>query len=422
MLSGETLQTVFNWAKMVASLAAVMSPVSRLWKRLLPEGRIVVGWLLGDVVVFMLDPGQLLCPSIEQRLTALAAPFAACAAGAWIHHRMIRDLASRVAINRTRNTFVWASVFSVCATIWYCYLLDVEVRLLLLLGLLVAMDWAHGAASWQPSWAGRSPIPLRYVRKLLAVTLCFPAVIAMLIPCSSVTPLRFFALSFTELSGLSAEYRDLRFLRAARGKRLNLSNAKLTGAKLTCANLTGAQLSGATLNHADARKATLLNVDIDDAKFIGARLRGATIGRRKESTKEADLECADIQDAEIHDLDHARLVGVLAKGAVMRGSLYNTDLSGADLQEAQGLEQMQLNTARGDDATKLPPKLHVRCGCPGPLLSPIPFVAPKGTRCKEACALESKQLCAEDRSAMEVDCTRWSVPCGCTWRSSHSEH
>ena len=83
-------------------------------------------------------------------------------------------------------------------------------------------------------------------------------------------------------------------------------------------NHRGADLIGAKLRNADLRGANLRG-----AYLIGADLRGADL-------RLADLIGADLRDA---------------------------DLRGADLTDSIFLTQSQLTSARGDDATVLPPTL-----------------------------------------------------------------
>lgn len=86
----------------------------------------------------------------------------------------------------------------------------------------------------------------------------------------------------------------------ARPKALDLSHADLVGARLRGADLSGADLRGASLIHADLRDA-----DLGLSDLIGADLRGA-------------------------------------------------DLRGADLASAVFLTRFQVNTARGDQRTRIP--------------------------------------------------------------------
>ncbi|MET8743273.1 pentapeptide repeat-containing protein [Streptomyces sp. NPDC004728] len=79
------------------------------------------------------------------------------------------------------------------------------------------------------------------------------------------------------------------------------------------------------------------------ADLIGARLRGADL--RGADLRGAYLIAADLTGA---DLRLADLIGADFRDA---------DLSGADLTSSLFLTQAQLNAARGDAATKLPPSL-----------------------------------------------------------------
>ncbi|MDH6135600.1 uncharacterized protein YjbI with pentapeptide repeats [Kitasatospora sp. MAA4] len=79
------------------------------------------------------------------------------------------------------------------------------------------------------------------------------------------------------------------------------------------------------------------------ADLVGARLKGADL--RGASLRGAYLIEADLRGA---DLRLADLIGADLRGA---------DLSGADLTDAVFLIQSQLDAAKGDAATKLPPAL-----------------------------------------------------------------
>lgn len=79
------------------------------------------------------------------------------------------------------------------------------------------------------------------------------------------------------------------------------------------------------------------------ADLIGAKLRGADL--QAANLRGAYLIGADLRGA---DLRRADLIGA---------DLRDTDLRGADLTGALFLTQSQVNAARGDSATKLPPAL-----------------------------------------------------------------
>jgi uncharacterized protein YjbI with pentapeptide repeats len=79
------------------------------------------------------------------------------------------------------------------------------------------------------------------------------------------------------------------------------------------------------------------------ADLIGANLRGADL--RGVDLRSAYLTAADLREA---DLTVADLIGA---------ELRDTDLRGADLARSIFLTQMQINAARGDADTALPPRL-----------------------------------------------------------------
>ncbi|WP_437035282.1 pentapeptide repeat-containing protein [Streptomyces sp. enrichment culture] len=99
---------------------------------------------------------------------------------------------------------------------------------------------------------------------------------------------------------------------------------------LRASELARAQVPGRKKNHRGA--------DLIGAKLSGADLRGASL-------RGALLVAADLGEADLRDAD---LIGA---------DLRDADLSGADLTGALFLTQAQLNAARGDAATVLPPAL-----------------------------------------------------------------
>ncbi|MER7485883.1 pentapeptide repeat-containing protein [Streptomyces sp. NPDC126497] len=99
---------------------------------------------------------------------------------------------------------------------------------------------------------------------------------------------------------------------------------------LRASELTRARVPGRRRNH---RGADLIGAELSGADLRGASLRGALLVA-------ADLGGADLRDADLIGAD-----------------LRDADLSGADLTGALFLTQAQLNAARGDAATVLPPTL-----------------------------------------------------------------
>ncbi len=90
--------------------------------------------------------------------------------------------------------------------------------------------------------------------------------------------------------------------------------------------------------HVPGRRKDHRGADLVGAKLAGAGLRGASL--RGALLVAADLSGADLRDADLIGAD-----------------LRDADLSGADLTGALFLTQAQLNSARGDAATVLPPAL-----------------------------------------------------------------
>ncbi|HXP22413.1 MAG TPA: pentapeptide repeat-containing protein [Streptosporangiaceae bacterium] len=103
------------------------------------------------------------------------------------------------------------------------------------------------------------------------------------------------------------------------------------GTDRTGTRLPGARLAGADLTRVGLRGADLTGANLVGARLFGASLRGAClIGARLSG---ADLTLADVTGADLRD----------------------ADLSGADLAGSIFLTQSQLDAARGDSRTALPP-------------------------------------------------------------------
>ncbi len=127
---------------------------------------------------------------------------------------------------------------------------------------------------------------------------------------------------------------------------LNLFKAALSKANLSEANLRAANLRAAELSEADLRAADLRAADLSEATLSGANLARADLS-------EATLTGADLSGA---DLSEANLFGA----NLSRADLSGANLSGADLFGAKNLTQEQLDTACGDDDTKLPEGLTIK--------------------------------------------------------------
>ena len=115
----------------------------------------------------------------------------------------------------------------------------------------------------------------------------------------------------------------------------NLILAHLTGAHLKGATLTLTHLEGADLDGADLRGVDFSMSNLEGAELHGANLDGAELG-------ETNLEGAELGETNL-------------TGADLRGAdLEEARIEGVDLSKASGIDQNQLDKARGDKNTKLP--------------------------------------------------------------------
>jgi uncharacterized protein YjbI with pentapeptide repeats len=133
----------------------------------------------------------------------------------------------------------------------------------------------------------------------------------------------------------------------------NLENANLRDAFLPLAKLTKADLSSANLSGAILSGANLRGADITYADLSGAVLRGAGHGPFWRPLVPSDVQAADLSDA---DLSGAALISADLSGAVLKNTnLRGAKLGGADLSQSHLLTQEQVNSATGNEKTKLPP-------------------------------------------------------------------
>ena len=155
------------------------------------------------------------------------------------------------------------------------------------------------------------------------------------------------ALSDAWLRGLDMRYASLDF---ANLQRAYLPGANLQGAYLIEANLQGANLQGADLPRANLIEANLQGADLQEANLIEAQLQRANLIEAQLQgayllgalLQRAQLQRANLQDA---DLQGANLLWA---------NLQDANLQGANLTEARNLTQDQIDTACGDENTKLP--------------------------------------------------------------------
>jgi len=125
--------------------------------------------------------------------------------------------------------------------------------------------------------------------------------------------------------------------------RANLTRADLLSAELYRANLYGAILMGANLSVAD-----LAGVDLSRALLVKANLSDAHLSEANLS--DANLSEANLTRADLRDAD-------LTRADLSIADLTRADLGGANLFKSVHLSQGQLEGARGDQNTRLPPDL-----------------------------------------------------------------
>ncbi|GAA4287491.1 pentapeptide repeat-containing protein [Georgenia daeguensis] len=130
-----------------------------------------------------------------------------------------------------------------------------------------------------------------------------------------------------------------------------------------------ADLFGTVDALAGADPETLAALDVDAHRpAVGsllARVSEAVRGTGGRALRHADLVGANLARADLYgaDLRGAQLIAADLTGADLRvadllgADLRDADLSGADLTDALFLTQPQLDAARGDGATRLPPSL-----------------------------------------------------------------
>jgi len=129
-----------------------------------------------------------------------------------------------------------------------------------------------------------------------------------------------------------------------------LSEAHLAGAYFMGANLSNAILNGADLSGADLSGADLLEAELSRANLKGADLSNAVLA-------EADIGGADLSEADIGGAD---LSGANLRKAHFSEEtiLWDADIRGADFSETDPRTMRRhLESARGDETTRLPPGL-----------------------------------------------------------------
>jgi uncharacterized protein YjbI with pentapeptide repeats len=143
----------------------------------------------------------------------------------------------------------------------------------------------------------------------------------------------------------------------------NLQGANLARASLIHTRLKETNLEGIILSQADLHRADLRSTDLRKANLAGANLRSAYL--KGANLEEANLTAAVLELANLHNanLRAANLRLAQLKGAKLtNANLQGANLQGADLTDTAqtlvgepNLSLEQINSAHGDEKTKLPP-------------------------------------------------------------------
>lgn len=161
--------------------------------------------------------------------------------------------------------------------------------------------------------------------------------------------------------------------KAMNGIRLN--NADLSRSNFNNSNLSGGSLDGSNLSGAHFRGALMFRVKGDDVNMPSAVLENATLTEAQLSNvrlADADLSRSNLSRAVFShsdfkgaQFDNANLTGAHFKNGQFQGAQFgsailidtqldNSNFSGANMSGVQGLKQAQLDTACGDEKTRLP--------------------------------------------------------------------
>ncbi len=143
------------------------------------------------------------------------------------------------------------------------------------------------------------------------------------------------------------------------GMKAQFNKADLAGRSLAEANLTNAALREADLSDSDCRNATLASADLRRSDLSAADLNGTDLSVA--NLRGASLKLARFGETSLRgaDLAGASFAGTaVADTDFASANLLDTDFTGADLSRAKGLIQRQIDKARIDGKTTLPPGLR----------------------------------------------------------------
>lgn len=146
----------------------------------------------------------------------------------------------------------------------------------------------------------------------------------------------------------------------------DLRDVVLSGKILHIVRLGNSDLVGARFDRVEAYEADFSGADLTDADFSGARMTFSIFVKTnltRANLGDAILTVTDMRQANLAgaNLSRANLGSADLRGVDLTGAfLYRAILYRTKLIDAKGLTQAQLDTACGNETTKLPPGLVVR--------------------------------------------------------------
>ena len=143
------------------------------------------------------------------------------------------------------------------------------------------------------------------------------------------------------------------------GTKAVLEGQDLSGADMPRVNLSGATLRNVILSTANMRAAILQSVDLRGSVLSGADLTDGDL--TSSNLRRADLSTAKLTNTKLAgtDLAGASLRGAAMEGTDLRGAnLLDADIASTDLSMTTGLIQSQINKARPNVHTVLPPGIR----------------------------------------------------------------
>jgi hypothetical protein len=148
-----------------------------------------------------------------------------------------------------------------------------------------------------------------------------------------------------EVDGVATEIQAILDVLARRDHRKDKGKIIITKTNLNSARLNRAIFNNATLDYTNFSKANLFGAQLNGALLNWTLFRGTV------------LEEASLEGASLYNSNFRR--AILRRANLCNAQFTGTDLShsllhGADLSAASNLTQSQINSAHGDEATKLP--------------------------------------------------------------------